>query len=114
MPGKKLLVAAFVFLFSCCSLMVRGQQLHAVLNGTVTDAPGAVIPNPPVTVTQREGNTTPRTVTTDARGNYSISDLPAANYDLKVSASGFETFSATNITLFVAQTRTVDAKLVPG
>ncbi len=114
MPGKKLFAVVVVFLLSCSPLMLRSQELQGVLNGTVIDASGAVIPNAEVTVTQKEGNAAPRTVKTDARGAYTVTDLPAGNYNISVTASGFETYQVENITLFVAQTRTVDAKLSPG
>jgi len=114
MQGRKPLVAVVVFFISCFPLVLHSQQLHAVLNGTVTDPSGAVLPNATVTVTQEEGTTAPRTVTTNAQGAYSISDLPAGTYNVTISAQGFQKFQATNVTLYVAQTRTVDAKLSTG
>lgn len=114
MQGKKLLVSALVFLLSCCSLTMYAQQLHGVINGTVTDPSGAVIPNATVKVVQRQGTTLPRTVQTDSRGSYTVSDLPAASYDITITAPGFQTYQATDLTLFVAQTRTVNASLKPG
>lgn len=85
-----------------------------MLNGTVTDPSGAVVPGAKVTVTQRDGNATPRVVQADARGNYNIPDLAAGTYNISVTSPGFQTYEATDITLFVAQTRTVDVKLQTG
>jgi hypothetical protein len=99
---------------SCCAPRASAQELHAVLNGTVTDPTGAVISGATVNVIREGGNAVPRTVHTDASGDYTISGLAAGTYQLTVSDSGFKTFQAPNITLFVAQTRTVDARLVPG
>ncbi len=98
----------------CCAPRISAQELEGVLNGSVTDPTGAVIPGATVKVVAEGGNAVPRTVRTNPSGNYTISGLAAGTYDLTVSAAGFKTFQAPNITLYVAQTRTVNAKLVPG
>lgn len=114
MQGRKLIVAIAVLFISSCPLLLHSQQLQAVLNGTVTDPSGAVVSNASVTVTQEEGTTAPRTVNTNQQGSYTIPDLPAGDYDISVSAPGFQKFQATHVTLFVAQTLTVNAKLSTG
>jgi hypothetical protein len=93
---------------------MHAQELNATLNGTVTDSSGAVIPDATVTIAQTGVNGVARTIKTDARGYYTVTNLPAGNYAVTVTASGFQTFSAPNVTLFVAQTRSVDARLSPG
>jgi hypothetical protein len=90
------------------------QELQATLNGTVTDSSGAVIPGATVTITQNGVNGAARTVVTSDRGSYTATNLPAGNYTVTVTASGFQTFAAKNVTLFVAQTRSVNAKLQLG
>ncbi len=114
MQARKLFVAIVAVFIACCPFLLHSQQIQAVLNGTVTDPSGAVLPNASVTVTQQEGTAAPRTVTTNAQGAYSISDLPPGNYTVTVTVPGFQKFQATNVTLNVAQTRTVDAKLTTG
>ncbi|MGA8528132.1 MAG: carboxypeptidase regulatory-like domain-containing protein, partial [Acidobacteriaceae bacterium] len=114
MQGRKLFVVAIVAAFISFCPLLHSQQIQATLNGTVTDPSGAVVPNASVVVTQQEGTAAPRTVATNAQGAYSISDLPAGNYTVTVSVPGFQKFQATNVTLEVAQTRTVDAKLATG
>jgi len=114
MQGRKLIVAIVVLFISYFPLALHSQQVEAILNGTVTDPSGAVVPGATVTVTQEEGTAAPRTVKTNAQGSYSISDLPAGNYNVTVIAQGFQKFQATNVTLYVAQTRTVDARLATG
>ncbi|MFZ0633429.1 MAG: TonB-dependent receptor [Acidobacteriaceae bacterium] len=114
MQRSKLILAIVTVFIACCPLLLRSQQVQAILNGTVTDPSGAVVPNATVTVTQQEGTAAPRTVKTNAQGSYSISDLPAGNYTVTVTVPGFQKFQATHVTLEVAQTRTVDAKLATG
>ncbi|HZZ38455.1 MAG TPA: TonB-dependent receptor [Acidobacteriaceae bacterium] len=114
MQARKLTFAIVAVFIACCPFLLHSQQIQAVLNGTVTDPSGAVVPNASVAVTQLEGTAAPRTVITNAQGAYSISDLPPGNYTVIVTVPGFQKFQATNVTLNVAQTRTVDAKLATG
>jgi hypothetical protein len=114
MPVKKLLIAIFMLLLMCCATSMRGQELQGTIVGTVKDSSGAVIPNATVTIVEHGGGNAPRTVQTDARGNYTATNLPAGVYTITVSATGFDTSKVESLTLFVAQTRTVDAQLHPG
>ena len=114
MPGKKLLITTLSLLVLFCSINIKGQELAATLTGTVTDATGAVIPNATVTIEQNGVNGASRTVQTDARGNYTVTNLAAGNYKVTVTANGFETYAAENVTLFVSQSRSVNATLKPG
>ena len=65
-------------------------------------------------LTQNGVNGASRTVQTDARGSYTATNLAAGNYTVTVTAPGFQTYAAENVTLNVAQTRSVDATLKPG
>src|SRR5665213_2971908 len=114
MPRQKLLITAFLILLLCCPMLVKAQQLTATLTGTVTDPSGAVIADAQVTIAQNGVNGVSRTVHTDARGSYTATTLPAGNYTVTFTADGFKTYSAQDTTLYVAQTRSVDAKLQPG
>src|ERR1700723_361203 len=114
MRSKKLFVRAAMLLLLCSSMIAFGQELAGTLNGTVKDTTGAVIPGATVTIVQQGANGTPRTVQTDGRGNYTVTNLTAGNYTVSVASKGFESYKAENVTLFVAQTRSVDAELHPG
>jgi hypothetical protein len=114
MPRQKLLITTLTFLLLCCPMLVKAQELAATLTGTVTDPSGAVIPNTQVTITENGVNGVPRTVRADARGNYTATNLPAGDYTITFTSNGFKAYSAQNLTLNVAQTRTVNVKLQPG
>ena len=92
---------------------VFGQIDRAELNGTVTDASGAVVPNARVQVVSRETGLK-RDILTGSAGNYTITSLPIGSYDLRITREGFRAFDMNSIRLSVGQTRTLDAKLELG
>lgn len=111
---QKLLIPIMALLFTCFPMMGRAQELQATLNGTVTDTAGAVIPNAVVTVTQNGVNGVTRTIHTNSQGSYTLTNLAAGNYTVSVAFTGFKTFMAQNVVLYVSQTRTVNARLQTG
>ncbi len=114
MSRQNLLVAILVLLTLGCPMLMKGQELGATLSGTVTDPTGAVIAGATVTIAQNGVNGVSRTIQTNARGSYTVTNLAAGNYTVSVTANGFQAYAVNNVTLFVAQTRSVDAKLQPG
>jgi hypothetical protein len=104
------------FAIACAVLLLpvlSFAQQSSAINGQVTDPSGGAIPNAEVTVT-KTGQGTAFKVTTNGAGEYSVSALEAGTYSLQVLAPGFEKFEATGITLRVAHTERVDAKLAVG
>src|SRR3954451_19501661 len=81
--------------------------------GTVTDASGGVVAGTTVEV-QNLGTQVTRSVTTNSSGQYVIPDLPAAHYAIKVTMSGFKTYTIPDIELQVAQRALIDATLQVG
>jgi hypothetical protein len=92
---------------------LNGQISTATLVGTVKDATGAVVAGAKVDVRNVDTGIV-RSTTTDGGGEYALTNLPAARYNLSVSMAGFKTFTATNIELQVAQRLTLDAHLEVG
>jgi outer membrane receptor protein involved in Fe transport len=78
-------------------------QSTATLQGTVTDAKGAVLPNATVVVRNRS-TSAERTTQTDNDGNYQIAALPVGVYSVEVRVQGFKTQVADSVTLEVAKT----------
>lgn len=58
------------------------------VSGRVTDASGAVIPK--ATVALRDGSGSTRQTATGADGSFQLTDLPAGQYELTVTAPGFK------------------------
>lgn len=111
---KHLGVALFVLLASLAPAVVAAQELQGTITGLVTDTTGAVIPNATVTVSENEVSGAVRTVVTDARGSYTVTNLHAGTYTVTVKEQGFQTSSILNVVLHVSQTRTVSVTLRPG
>lgn len=105
-------VAVLVLLLPFLTLSLKAQTDTARIQGTVTDATGAVIPGATITVTNvDQGTTFP--ATSDASGNFTVSGAPRGNYTIKADASGFATVEQ-RFSLDVSQTKAIDLKLQPG
>ena len=86
------------------------QIEQARLNGTVTDAQGAVLPG--VTVTARAASLIgAQTTLTEADGRFRFPALPGGTYDLTYEITGFQTLKREGIVLRLGQTLTVDGQL---
>jgi hypothetical protein len=95
-------------------LASRAQELTATLSGVVTDSSGAVIPNAAITITENGVNAAGRLVQSDAAGLYTVTNLPAGAYSVKVVAPGFETYEGRNIVLNVAEKHSLNVLLKAG
>jgi hypothetical protein len=91
----------------------RAQQVTARLDGTVTDAAGAVVPE--AGLSARNANTGVITkITSDSSGIYVFPALAPGSYVLSIEKQGFATRVITGITLQVDQKATVDVTLSVG
>ncbi len=114
--GRASRLRALASVTLCCSLSagkMQGQTITATINGLVTDASGAVLPNATVTAKNvATGVTT--TATANAAGEYSIRFLQIGQYTVTVTNAGFQTFVSPVFTLEVNQIAKVDAPLKVG
>jgi len=92
----------------------RAQELAANIYGTVTDSSGAAVPAATVVVHSNATNLDVRTVTTSSNGEYAATNLPAGSYTITVKGTGFQTWTATGVVLYVAEKRTLDVQLTVG
>jgi hypothetical protein len=88
-------------------------QANSELTGIVTDQTGAVVPDAKIVITD-PGTGASKATTSGSTGLYDIAGLNPANYNMKVSAKGFESFAQNGIVVNVSATARVDIKLTVG
>lgn len=89
------------------------QVLYGSVVGTVTDPTDAAVPNATVTLTSKDtGNN--RTATTDAAGRYSFVNVLPGRYDIKVTSTGFRTFTQSDLDVSPNTVARSDFKLEVG
>ena len=105
--------ALSIFIFLLLALPLAAQVDHAALNGSVTDASGALIQGATVeAVSSATGFR--RQAATDTDGTYQIPGLPIGAYTVTVSKQGFKSADFRAVDLSVGQPRTLDARLEVG
>jgi hypothetical protein len=111
------LLAGSVFAFNLAAINLEpiafAQSLAGLgaLNGTVTDAAGAVVPKASVTVTNAKIGLK-REIVASSDGNFEASSLPPEDgYVVTVKVPGFATYEATKISVHVGETTGVAIKL---
>jgi Carboxypeptidase regulatory-like domain len=92
---------------------VFGQVDQGSVEGTVTDASGAVIPNAKVTLLNKDQGLSLET-TTKANGDYIFTPVRIGNYSLSVTAPGFSTTTQENLKVDLAQHLQVNMQLKTG
>lgn len=99
--------------FFLLTTVALAQSDRGTITGTVSDPTQAVVASAAVTATNRATGVQQQTVTTET-GNYTLSSLPAGEYDVTVEAAGFKKFISQGVQVQVAQTARVDALLEVG
>src|ERR1700739_1345277 len=103
-----------IFLVSLCICQPGySQQTTAEITGTVEDASGAAINGATVTVIDIEHGTTYSAKSNDG-GIFNFPHVPIGTYNVRVEATGFETFLRTNLTLVLDQPARLTFKLKVG
>lgn len=104
--SRALLVGIVILLLTSASL---SQVAHAALSGTVSGPSRAVVPNAKVSV--KNLNTGQATdAQTNSVGLYSLPNLKPGDYEVSISADGFDT-KVDRITLPAGATQTMNAAL---
>src|SRR6185436_1226954 len=95
-----------IFLMLVAALFATSSALGqstATIQGVVTDAKGAVLPNATVVIKNRN-TSAERTTQTDSDGNYQFAALPVGLYSIEARVEGFKPQVADSVTLEVAKT----------
>jgi carboxypeptidase family protein len=103
---------AFFMLGALMPLPAGAQVAGATLSGTITDAQGGAIPNAKVSARNVATGVSTQS-TTNATGFYAIVNLLPGDYEVNVSAAGFNTI-ATKVTLTVGANQELSTSLQVG
>lgn len=109
----KLLMAAFLLagLAFLPGTVTAQTSTTGSVEGVVTDANGAVVPNATVTLSG-PGLVRPQTATADANGNYRFLQVPPGRYTVKVEATGgFDAFEQPNVEVNLSKSTSVNIAL---
>src|SRR2546423_1433222 len=96
----RLFAAAFLAMFAIAALPAAAQNTSGVIDGTITDTQGGVLPGVAITVTNADTGVA-RTETTEGDGKYRFAGLQPGRYDLKAELQGFSTVEVKNIALTI-------------
>ena len=102
-----------VLLSFCASVVLYAQSDTARLQGVVSDASGALVPDANVSVTETATGRELKAVTGTGTGAYSFPSLPPGDYQLEITKNGFRSVKQA-VTLQVAQVANVNITLQPG
>lgn len=106
-------VFSALFLFGCGESNAQSQALNGQIEGTVTDATGAAVPNASIAVKNIDTGAE-RQVTSDENGVYRAPLLPLGTYRVTVESANFKRLVREGITLTAGQSATIDLNLEPG
>lgn len=107
------LLACSIFAGSFSQVNAQSQALNGQIEGVVTDATGAAVPNATISVRNIEKGSEVQ-VTSDENGVYRAPLLPLGTFRVTVEAPNFNRLVREGITLSAGQTATVDLPLTAG
>jgi hypothetical protein len=111
-PSITLLAIALLALL-CAPISLRAQAISGDLTGTILDPSGAGVPNAKVDAVNVATNVTQST-TTNANGEYRISNLQPGNYTVNVTAPSFAAGQLRNVQVNLNQIATANLTLAVG
>jgi Carboxypeptidase regulatory-like domain len=111
--SKYTCVSLLLMLVVLFSLPTLAQQTLGSINGTVTDASGAVVQATNVRIRNTATNLEV-TVESKVDGSFSVVDLPIGNYEVTFSKKAFKTAIYSSILVEGNRPSTVNAKMQPG
>jgi len=113
MPLFGQVAAIFVMATMLFPAALRAQVAGGTLSGTITDPTGRAVPQAQIVITN-VATGVERVVTTNADGFYTAVNLLPGEYQVKISATGFNTEVKTGITMNVGAQQTFDLPLHVG
>jgi hypothetical protein len=108
---RHLFWSTFMLLLVATSLF--SQTFRGAINGTVTDASGAVVTGAIVKATNTGTGVAITSVTT-SDGQFAFQDLPLGTYKIEVTMTGFRPTTVDNVAVTAGGAYTLPIKLTPG
>jgi hypothetical protein len=96
-----------------CPRPSEAQVLYGSILGSLQDASGSAVPNATVTITNKETGQT-RDATSDAQGNFNITNVLPGRYDVRIAATGFRSLTQQNVDVTASNVARLDLKLEVG
>jgi len=112
----KIVIGAAALLFACGALrpsVVDAQVLYGSIVGNVEDSSGGTLPGATVTITSKDTGLS-RSVVSNETGSYTVTNVQAGTYDVKVTLQGFKEAVKANVPVTVNTVSRVDARLEIG
>src|SRR5579863_1817894 len=106
----RFLLMPLLFVLTCAGAFA---QANSDVTGIVTDQSGAVVAGANIALSDPATGVTKSTIS-GPTGLYDIPGLNAANYNMKVTAKGFQTFEQTGIVVDISRSFRVDVRLTVG
>lgn len=106
-------MARFLSAFLLCACAIFAQGNTAPISGTVTDPTGASVPAAEVAIINTATGQLVKT-TTNEKGEFSVTSLPAATYKVSVTKSGFRVANLDGVELNAGVPANVNVKLEVG
>ncbi len=113
MRTRLLFVVAALLFVSVASSPATAQTVTGSLQGTVTDATGAVLPGVTITIRNLETGAVREGITND-RGFYAAPFLPIGRYSVTARLAGFASYVRDNVAVDLNETRVADFQLKPA
>ncbi|MDP2324190.1 MAG: carboxypeptidase-like regulatory domain-containing protein, partial [Gammaproteobacteria bacterium] len=107
------LTCAVLLVALLTSAPANAQVLYGSIVGTVEDPTGAVVPGASITLTNPATGGV-REIKADDQGRYTIPNVQAGSYTIKVTSQGFRTTTRTGVEITINTVTRVDAKLEVG
>src|SRR5260370_30933709 len=107
---RLLFVAAVVLVLSMPACFGQASAINGQIEGTVTDASGAVVPGATVLI-ENVNTGFRRELKTDSSGFFRFTVLPLGTYNLKATATGFHIEARSGIVIDAGTTATVNLLL---
>ena len=107
------LLPATLLVAVCFSFGTASAQYRASIQGTVTDAQGAVVPGATLTLTNKETGRSAQASSNDA-GIYNFNGLMPSHYSLVTEKTGFKKQTLEDLTVISEQANAVNVEMTVG